>query len=107
MPIGAFQGPGLYYVDNDGNRLAGNLFSVGSGSLYAYGVLDSEYRFDLSDAEAHELGRRAIFHATHRDGASGGIVRVYHITADGWTKISERDCKELFYEYEAQADAAQ
>ena len=25
-----------------------------------------------------ELGRRSIYHATHRDGASGGVVRVYH-----------------------------
>ena len=35
------QGPGLYYVDSEGGRLSGNLFSVGSGSPYAYGVLDS------------------------------------------------------------------
>ena len=35
------QGPGLYYVDNEGGRLKGDRFSVGSGSPYAYGVLDS------------------------------------------------------------------
>merc|ERR1712027_183368 len=29
-------GPALYYVDDGGQGLAGNLFSVGSGSLYAY-----------------------------------------------------------------------
>lgn len=33
-------GPQLYYVDNDATRIHGNLFSVGSGSTYAYGVLD-------------------------------------------------------------------
>ncbi|CAN0338895.1 unnamed protein product [Discosporangium mesarthrocarpum] len=33
-------GPQLYYVDDDGTRLHGNIFSVGSGSTYAYGVLD-------------------------------------------------------------------
>jgi hypothetical protein len=31
------QGPQLFYVDDDGTRLKGNLFSVGSGSTYAYG----------------------------------------------------------------------
>ncbi|MCL4136657.1 UNVERIFIED_CONTAM: hypothetical protein GTU68_050962 [Idotea baltica] len=97
------KGPGLYYVDNDGNRLSGNMFSVGSGSLYAYGVIDNGYKADMSDEEAYELGRRAIFHATHRDGASGGIVRVYHITVDGWKKITEEDCKDLYYKYEAEA----
>jgi len=34
-------GPQLYYCDDDGTRLHGNLFSVGSGSTYAYGVLDT------------------------------------------------------------------
>jgi hypothetical protein len=36
-------GPGLYYVDSDGQRTKGTVFSVGSGSLYAYGVLDDGY----------------------------------------------------------------
>lgn len=36
-------GPGLYYVDSDGQRTRGQRFSVGSGSLYAYGVLDAHY----------------------------------------------------------------
>ena len=36
-------GPGLYYVDSDGQRTSGQVFSVGSGSLYAYGVLDAGY----------------------------------------------------------------
>jgi 20S proteasome subunit beta 5 len=33
-------GPQLYYVDNDATRIHGDLFSVGSGSTFAYGVLD-------------------------------------------------------------------
>jgi 20S proteasome alpha/beta subunit len=33
-------GPALYYVDSDGSRLKGDVFSVGSGSTFAYGVLD-------------------------------------------------------------------
>ncbi len=69
------RGPGLYYVGDDGTRVTNNIFSVGSGSTYAYGILDSEYRWDLTDAEAYELGRRAIYHATHRDAMSGGMVR--------------------------------
>lgn len=38
-------GPGLYYVDSDGQRTKGTVFSVGSGSLYAYGVLDDGYKW--------------------------------------------------------------
>jgi 20S proteasome subunit beta 5 len=73
-------GPGLYYVDSDGQRTKGQVFSVGSGSLYAYGVLDAGYRWDLPVEEAIELGRRAIYHAGFRDCASGGTVSVYHVT---------------------------
>lgn len=51
------------------------MFSVGSGSIYAFGVLDSGYKWDLTEEEAQKLGQRAIFHATHRDAYSGGIVR--------------------------------
>lgn len=43
-------------------------------SLYAYGVLDEGYRWDLSVDEAVELGLRSIYHATFRDAASGGTV---------------------------------
>jgi 20S proteasome subunit beta 5 len=80
-------GPQLYYVDNDATRIHGDLFSVGSGSTYAYGVLDNYYRKDMSYEEAVELGKRAILHATHRDAYSGGINNVYHVGENGWTKV--------------------
>ena len=37
-------------------------------------MLPSRYRYDLSVEEAAELARRAIYHATFRDGASGGVA---------------------------------
>ena len=35
------RGPGLYYVDDAGQRTTNYMFSVGSGSTYAYGVMDT------------------------------------------------------------------
>ena len=84
-------GPNLYYVDNDGTRLKGTKFSVGSGSTFAMGVLDRGYSFDMSVDDAIDLARRSIYHATHRDAASGGIINCYHVKEDGWTKISSED----------------
>lgn len=92
-------GPGLYYVDSDGQRTKGKVFSVGSGSLYAYGVLDEGYNWDLSVDEAIELGQRSIYHATFRDAASGGTVSVYHVTEAGWTKVRGADVGELHFQY--------
>jgi 20S proteasome subunit beta 5 len=89
-------GPSLYYVDDQGTRVKHDLFSVGSGSIYAYGILDNGYNYNLSVDEACDLARRSIFHATYRDGGSGGYVSVYHIHANGWTKVS-RDDQTLLY----------
>lgn len=92
-------GPSLYYVDDKGTRVKQNLFSVGSGSIYAYGVLDSGYRKDLTVDEACDLARRSIFHATYRDAGSGGIVTVYHVHKDGWTLVSRDDQTLLHQRY--------
>jgi len=100
-------GPALFYVDNDGTRLRGQRFSVGSGSTYAYGVLDSGYRWDMSVEEACELGRRSVYHATHRDAYSGGIINVYHVQEEGWKKISADDCFDLHYRYKNEQGPAQ
>ncbi|KAL0245252.1 hypothetical protein GEMRC1_009331 [Eukaryota sp. GEM-RC1] len=89
-------GPGLFYVDSEGQRIRGNLFAVGSGSTYAYGILDSEYKFDMTEAEAVELGRRAITHAVHRDSYSGGFNRCYIVRHDGWEQMPVMDTHELF-----------
>jgi len=90
-------GPNIYYVDSDGTRLKGNRFCVGSGGTFAYGVLDSGYKWDLDVKEACELGRRAIYHATHRDAYSGGTVNVFHISEKGWEFISATDSDELYW----------
>eukprot|EP01025_Chloroclados_australasicus_P005140 TRINITY_DN11464_c0_g1_i1.p2 TRINITY_DN11464_c0_g1~~TRINITY_DN11464_c0_g1_i1.p2 ORF type:complete len:249 (+),score=14.55 TRINITY_DN11464_c0_g1_i1:87-833(+) len=97
-------GPGLYYCDSDGQRTKGKIFSVGSGSLYAYGVLDAGYHWDLGVEEAVELGRRSIYHATFRDTASGGTVSVYHVTKEGWKKVRGDDVGDLHFEYYPQPE---
>ena len=45
--------------DSDGERMPENCYYVGSGSIFAYGVLDAGYRYDLTDEEAYNLGSRA------------------------------------------------
>nr|BAA10934.1 LMP7 [Ginglymostoma cirratum] len=96
------KGPGLYYVDDNGTRLSGNMFSTGCGNVYAYGVVDSGYRYDLTVEEAYDLGRRAIYHATHRDAYTGGFVNMYHMREDGWIKVSKDDVGELHFKYAAE-----
>ena len=88
-------GPALFYVDSDGTRMKGDLFSVGSGSTFAYGVLDQGYSWDLSDEDAQELGRRSIYAAAHRDAFSGNTINVYHVREEGWERFDTVDVNEL------------
>uniref|UniRef100_A0A8C6L4M3 Proteasome subunit beta n=1 Tax=Nothobranchius furzeri TaxID=105023 RepID=A0A8C6L4M3_NOTFU len=97
------RGPKLIYVCSDGARLQGDVFSVGSGSMYAYGVVDSGVRNELTVEEACELGRRAIYQATYRDAYSGGQVNLYHVHSEGWTRVSQEDVLMLHQRYKEQA----
>jgi len=102
----ATHGPQLFYHDDDGTRLKGQRFSVGSGATYAYGVLDQGFRHDLTTDEAVELGKRAIYHATHRDAYSGGTINVYYIGPNGWVKKFSADMNVLHYGQYAEEKAA-
>lgn len=90
-------GPSLYYVCSDGTRLPGTLFSVGSGSPYAYSVLDQGVEWNLSVEEATSVAREAVFRATHRDAYSGNSVDIYLISSKGWTRRRREDLKEEYY----------
>lgn len=84
-------GPRIFYVDNTGLRIEGDMFSVGSGSTFALGILDNERKFDMTQDEAVALGIKAIRHATFRDAFSGGFINVFLITKSGWKKVFSED----------------
>lgn len=51
----------------------------------------------MSDEEAIDLGKRAIYHATHRDAYSGSINNVYIVKPTGWVKVYAGDVNDLHY----------
>jgi len=83
--------PRIFYIDNSGKRIEGDIFSVGSGSTYAFGVLDTERRHDMTNEEAIALGIKAIRLSTFRDAYSGGFINVFLITKDGWKRVYSED----------------
>lgn len=90
----------LYYCDNDGTRVQGDRFAVGSGGTYAYGIIDSYYKYDLTLQEAVVLGQRAISEATYLDSGSGGVCRVYYVYKGGWKIMADNvDNSELIWEH--------
>ncbi|XP_053423486.1 proteasome subunit beta type-5-like [Nycticebus coucang] len=72
------RGRGLYCVDSEGSQI-----SVASGSVYAYGVMDRGYSYNMEVEQAYDLARRAIYQATYRDAYSGSSVQPLP-RAGGW-----------------------
>lgn len=92
--------PNIYMVDDQASRIESHLFSVGSGSTIAHGILSSRYKYDLTKEEAIQLGKDAIYCAGCRDAYSGGTVNVFFMNKDGWTKIGRWDFNEVRKEKE-------
>ncbi|MFH1849520.1 MAG: proteasome subunit beta [archaeon] len=63
----------------------------GSGSVIAYGVLESMYKKDLSVDETVKLAVRSVNAAMQRDSASGGGIDVISITESGVQKVFNKE----------------
>ncbi|XP_067303571.1 proteasome subunit beta type-11b [Pseudorasbora parva] len=97
QPSSRICGPRVVYVCSDGLRLQGELFSVGSGSPYAYSILDGSVHWGMSAQEAALVAREAVYRATYRDAYSGNNVDLYHVTAKGWRRRERENLKEEYY----------
>lgn len=78
----------LYDIFPDGSLTKEtNYVASGSGSVYAYGVLESQYKQGLSQQEGIELAEKVIDAAIQRDTASGNGINVFAIDANGVKKV--------------------
>jgi len=82
----------LYDIYPDGAlSLCKNFVSSGSGSVMAYGVLESHYKPNLSINEGIQIAAKAINAAVKRDIASGDGMDIFTINADGAKKVLTRE----------------
>lgn len=65
--------------------------SSGSGSVFAYGVLESQYTKNLSVVEGIKLVGKAVNAALKRDIASGDGIDIFTITSDGAKKVLTKE----------------
>jgi proteasome beta subunit len=75
--------PAIYVLDPLGSVIPDDYATVGSGAEMAIGVLESEYRKDMSEEEAKALVIKAIKSAIQRDAASGDGIDLLIITKNG------------------------
>jgi len=87
--------PRIYNISPSGALLEEpGVFAVsGSGSTYIIGhldhqVADAHCTTSLDEQGAVELCQRAIELAVQRDGSSGGLIRLYVVTAEGRREVT-------------------
>ncbi|MBU1975976.1 MAG: proteasome subunit beta [Nanoarchaeota archaeon] len=77
----------LYDLYPDGSLTdIDDFVSSGSGSVMAYGVLETLYEKDMTEADGIKLAFKCLNAAIQRDSASGNGVDVFIINKDGVTK---------------------
>ena len=82
----------LYDVYPDGSsKESDDYISSGSGSVMAYGVLETMYEKNITIKDAVKLAIKSLNAAIQRDSASGSGFDVIAVTKDGIKKVAEKD----------------
>jgi proteasome beta subunit len=82
--------PILYTLDPLGSVLPDEYAAVGTGAEMALGVLDPQFKQNMSEDEAVDLAKKAVRSASMRDSASGDGLDIMIITKDGIRESSEK-----------------
>lgn len=72
--------PQIYTLDPLGSVLPDDYAAVGTGAEMALGVMDSEYRPEMSEQGARDLAVKAIKSSIQRDSASGDGIDILFVT---------------------------
>jgi proteasome beta subunit len=75
--------PEIYTLDPLGSVLPDEYASVGTGAEMALGILDAEYKPNMSEEKARELAVKAIKSSIQRDSSSGDGIDLLLITTKG------------------------
>ncbi len=83
------KGGHVFSVDPAGGSIEDRFVSVGSGSSFAYGVLEEGYSRDMTVSDGVDLALRGLTAAMKRDSASGDGYIVHTITLKEYKEFSE------------------
>ena len=88
-------GPALYNIDMFGSVEKKTYVTTGSGSPVAYGLLEEEYRDDLTVEEAKVIALRAVKAAITRNIGTGDGINVSIIDKDGFRLLTNEQKKAI------------
>ena len=87
----------VFALDPLGSSMEEKFVSTGSGSPVAYGVLESEWKENMTVKDATPVLVRAISSAMKRDSASGDSFDVAMVTGDGYRELTPEEKKHILH----------
>ncbi len=95
--IGGFDETGshVFNLDPFGSLTEEKMVSTGSGSPFAYGVLEDRFKEDSAVDEMTPVIVKALDSAMKRDVASGDSFDVAVITSEGYRELSQEEKRAL------------
>jgi len=87
-------GPHIFSLDAAGGSIEDKYTTTGSGSPYVFGVLEDNYRDNITIDEGIDLAIRALSAAMKRDSASGNGMDIVAITSKEYREITQKEIDE-------------
>ena len=87
---GVVDKPVIYTLDPLGSVLPDDYAAVGTGAEMALGVLDPQFKENMTEKDAIELAKKAVKSATMRDSFSGDGIDILVINSEGAKEYTEK-----------------
>lgn len=103
--VGGYDSTGghIFSIDGAGGYIEDNYCSVGSGSVFALGALESAYKPDMSVQEGIDAAITGLNAARRRDNCTGDGMLVSVIDKDGYREVPREEiisrCNELGFRF--------
>ncbi len=93
--VGGFDanGPSLFNIDMFGSVEEKSYVTTGSGSPVAYGLLEEEFREDLTVEEAKQVALRAVKAARLTNNGTGDGINIAILYKDGFRMLTDEQKK--------------
>ncbi|MCL5009519.1 MAG: proteasome subunit beta [Candidatus Parvarchaeota archaeon] len=87
--------PELYILDTAGSKIPDKYTSIGSGSVISLGVMEAEYKDNMTEEEAIKLAHKSIAASTRRDVFTGNGIDIVIVDKKGYRKLTEADMSKI------------
>lgn len=85
----------LFSIDEAGGQGKDKFTVTGSGGVFALGVLEGDYKEDMSEEEAVKLAYKAVSSSIRRDVYTGEGIDISVINKKGYKKLSDEEIQKV------------